>query len=58
MRTRPYLGGTESGHLSIVDRLLADPRVDPSDYDNYAIHGAASDGHLSVVERLLARILA
>jgi hypothetical protein len=43
-----------NGHLAVVERLLADPRVDPSADDNYAIREASSNGHLSVVERLLA----
>jgi hypothetical protein len=42
------------GHLFIVERLLADPRVDPSADNNCAIRWASSKGHLAIVERLLA----
>ena len=38
----------------MVERLLADPRVDPSDRNNEAIHDACAEGRLAVVERLLA----
>ena len=41
------------GHLSIVDRLLQDPRADPSADGNYAIRSASENGHLPVVDRLL-----
>ena len=44
---------SKNGHLSVVERLLQDPRVDPSDDDNYAFCMAAENGHSSVVERLL-----
>lgn len=43
-----------SGNVQSVDRLLADPRVDPAAADNSAIREAARAGHLAVVERLLA----
>jgi hypothetical protein len=43
-----------NGHLAVVERLLADPRVDPSAKDNAAIRWASKKGHLAVVERLLA----
>ncbi|KAJ3134163.1 hypothetical protein HDU90_005260 [Geranomyces variabilis] len=36
-----------------LERLLADPRVDPSARNNAAIRRAASHGHLLVVDRLL-----
>jgi hypothetical protein len=41
------------GHLEVVNRLLADPRVDPSDDSNLAIRNAMANNHLPVVERLL-----
>ena len=41
------------GNLALVDRLLLDPRVDPSAEDNRALRGASLHGHLSVVDRLL-----
>ena len=42
-----------SGHLAIVERLLQDSRVDPSDNDNWAIIFASENGHSAIVERLL-----
>jgi hypothetical protein len=44
---------SQNGHLSVVDRLLQDERVDPAARDNYAIGRASESGHLSVVDRLL-----
>jgi hypothetical protein len=44
---------SENGHLAVVERLLQDPRVDPSALDNGAIQMASYGGHLAVVERLL-----
>ena len=44
---------SENGHLHIVDRLLQDSRVDPSDRNNCAIGWASLKGHLHIVERLL-----
>jgi ankyrin repeat protein len=43
----------KSGHLSIVERLLQDEKVDPSADNNDAITWASVLGHLAVVERLL-----
>ncbi len=43
-----------SGDLAAVDRLLADPRVDPAAGDNFAVRFAALYGHVAVVDRLLA----
>jgi surface antigen len=45
--------GAVYGHLAVVERLLLDSRVDPSDRNNLAILRAAENGHLAVVERLL-----
>ena len=42
-----------NGHLKVVNRLLQDERVDPSDRNNEAIQWAAHNGHLDVVKRLL-----
>jgi hypothetical protein len=42
-----------NGHISVVERLLQDERIDPSANDNYAVQVAAQNGHLAVVERLL-----
>jgi hypothetical protein len=44
---------SKNGHLAIVERLLQDPRVDPSAQNNFAIAIASMNGHLAVVERLL-----
>jgi hypothetical protein len=41
------------GRLDTVNRLLQDPRVDPSANDNLAIRWAARHGHLDVMNRLL-----
>ena len=43
----------EKGDIEIVELLLADPRVDPSANDNYAIELASQKGHDKVVELLL-----
>jgi hypothetical protein len=40
---------SKSGHIAIVERLLADPRVDPSAKDNSALRAASKKGHLPVV---------
>ncbi len=37
----------------MADRLLQDPRIDPSDQENKAILWASNDGHLNVLNRLL-----
>jgi hypothetical protein len=37
----------------VVQRLLQDPRVEPSADDNYAIQCASENGHIEVVKRLL-----
>jgi len=42
-----------SGHLEIVERFLDDSRVNPADYHNTAIIGAAKRGYLKVVQRLM-----
>ena len=44
---------SENGHADVVDRLLEDPRVDPSARANYALRYASKNGHLDVVDRLL-----
>jgi Ankyrin repeats (3 copies) len=41
------------GHLEIVELLLSDPRVDPSQNANNSLMDACAEGHLPVVERLL-----
>src|SRR3990172_3508532 len=43
----------KEGHLNVVNRLLEDDRVDPSDNDNYAIRWASLKGYLNVVNKLL-----
>jgi Ankyrin repeats (3 copies)/Ankyrin repeat len=55
-----FMQAAEYGHVSVVERLLADPRVDKVSIDHANRHGwtglmcAASNGHTSVVELLLA----
>jgi hypothetical protein len=44
---------SSDGYISDVERLLQDPRVDPSYNDNCAIQAASIKSHLAVVERLL-----
>jgi DNA-binding FrmR family transcriptional regulator len=43
----------QNGHLAVVERLLQDECVDPSDCDDLAVLCAAENGHLAVVVRLL-----
>jgi hypothetical protein len=40
-------------HVDVMDRLLQDPRVDPSDMDNAVIRVAFRDYRVDVVDRLL-----
>ncbi|KAI8891863.1 ankyrin repeat-containing domain protein, partial [Globomyces pollinis-pini] len=44
----------ERNHISIVEMLLSDSRVDPSASNNQAIRYAAHKGHLQVVKLLIA----
>ena len=37
------------GHTEIVKMLLADPRVDPTANDNYAICVASGNGHVEII---------
>lgn len=39
--------------MDMVERLLQDPRVDPSVWDNAPVLFAAEGGHFAVVDRLL-----
>jgi ankyrin repeat protein len=41
------------GHIEVVNRLLEDPRVDPSTLNNLALSWASKYGHIEVVNRLL-----
>lgn len=55
----PLFDACKYGHVAVVERLLADPRVDPAapqvdDTPYCALHVAATFGQLAVVERLLA----
>ena len=43
-----------NGHTEIVSLLLADPRVDPSADDNFAVRWASRYGRIEVVSLLLA----
>jgi hypothetical protein len=47
-------GLSKKGRTTVVERLLADPRVDPAANDNYAIRLASQNGHATVVDVLLA----
>jgi hypothetical protein len=49
----PIRWATFHGHLTTVNKLLQNPKVDPSAFDNYAIMQAAINGHLEMVNRLL-----
>ena len=52
IKTLPSEWQSREGHLAVVDRLLQDPRVDPSDFNNDAVRLASEHGHHAVVERL------
>jgi ankyrin repeat protein len=41
-----------NGHSKVVELLLKDKRVDPSDCDNDAIKWASKNGHLEIVKLL------
>ena len=43
----------ENGHIDLVQELLRDSRVDPSDDTSYAIKIASIHGHAEIVEALL-----
>ena len=43
---------SEKGHMEVVKLLLADPRVDPSARNNWAIQLASENGHLEIVKLL------
>ena len=45
---------SKNGHVDVVEFLLADPRVDPFNNDNYAIVYASKNGHFKIVKLLLA----
>ncbi len=49
-----FLRAAAHGDLETVDRLLADPTVDPNAKDFYALDYAVYGGHTDVVRRLLA----
>jgi ankyrin repeat protein len=57
---RIFMVAARHGHTSVVELLLADPRVDKASIDHVCTRGstalmlAASNGHTSVVEHLLA----
>ena len=48
----PFVMQGEEGHLSVVQELLEDDRVDPAADNSYAICLARRNGHLSVVQAL------
>ena len=43
---------SQHGHTEIVQLLLADSRIVPSDYHNYPIRLASKYGHIKVVKLL------
>lgn len=44
---------SQNGHSDIVKLLLSDPRVDPTDDNNFSIIMASKNGHREVVKLLL-----
>ena len=44
---------SQNGYIAVVERLLQDRRVDPSAYNNEAIHLASKFGHVAIANRLL-----
>lgn len=50
---KPIVDASREGYLGVVNRLLQDPRVDPSYDGNLSIIEALNYGHLDVVKRLL-----
>jgi hypothetical protein len=48
-----FMDAVRKENLELVNRLLQDPRVDPSADDNCAIQSASTNGYLAVVNRLL-----
>ena len=50
---RVACGGGESTSLLVVNKLLADLRVDPADFENHAIRSASEFGRADIVARLL-----
>lgn len=43
----------EGGHLGVINRLLEEPNINPSNWGNLALKNAATNRHLEVVLRLL-----
>lgn len=52
-KNEPIMVGSARGNIDIVNRLLDDPRVDPSDQNNDAIVRAISHRHPRIINRLL-----
>lgn len=52
-KATPLFEAAAAGHASVVEMLLADPRVDPTADGNEALRVAAIEGHCEVVEALL-----
>ena len=49
----PLCQASTYGHLTVVNLLLQDPRVNPNQYGGDALIAAAKNGHLNVINRLL-----
>lgn len=49
----PLLLSVMNGYIDIVDTILKDPRVNPSDRNNKAIMDASNQGKYDIVNRLL-----
>ena len=49
----PLIEAVRHNRLNIVDRLLIDPKIDPSIFHNLAIIEASQHGYLDLVNRLL-----
>jgi hypothetical protein len=49
----PIRHAAENGYYKIIELLLKDGRIDPSDYHNNVIRIASREGHYEIVELLL-----
>ena len=49
----PISIASQHGYIEILELLLKDKRIDPSDYENFAVAIASENGHINVVQLLL-----